>query len=220
MSRHRPLRPEEREIWTKVARHVTPLPGKSVPARPTSAGQTPTAHSRSTPDPGSTAGATGAVSAPVGAGAGRAHHKKAVTGSTPKRLAPAKPKRPPPPVDRSTEKRVRRGQVEIDGRLDLHGLTQAEAEAALKAFVQRGAARGARCLLVITGKGWGEDAAGEYLPWWREAPGVIKRRCPEWLASPELAPLVSGTARAHQRHGGDGALYVFLRVRPGVGAAG
>ncbi len=114
--------------------------------------------------------------------------------------------------NRSGEKRVRRGQVTIDGRLDLHGLNQTDAQAALIGFIERGAQRGARCLLVITGKGAGEEAAGSYAPWWREAPGVIKRRCPEWLADPALSKFVSGTAPAHRRHGGEGAMYVFLRT--------
>jgi DNA-nicking Smr family endonuclease len=101
----------------------------------------------------------------------------------------------------SGEKRVRRGRLEIDGRLDLHGLTQDEARAALSGFLERLSASGGRCGLVITGKG---RSGGE---------GVLRRRLPEWLGEPGLARLVSGYAPAHARHGGDGAWYLFIRTR-------
>jgi DNA-nicking Smr family endonuclease len=92
--------------------------------------------------------------------------------------------------------------------LDLHGYTQDEAFAALTSFLYAAHARDAACVLVVTGKG-GRSRMGE------SAPGVIKRRLPEWLASSGLRPIVSGMAAAHRRHGGEGAAYVFLRrVRP------
>jgi len=119
------------------------------------------------------------------------------------------PKRPPTsgaPPDRSGERRVRRGQVEIWGSLDLHGMTQDQARAAVARFVARAAAEGARAVIVVTGKG-GRYGGGE---------GVLKRRFPEWLADPGVRGLVSGIAPAHARHGGTGASYVFLkRQEPG-----
>lgn len=209
MVRRRTLRPEEREIWARVAKHVTPRPGRSVPK---SAGD----HGAGKPSASVTMAASALAVNSVGV-AKRGRRASAETVSAAKRAAKPVPggKKPSAPADCSYDKRVRRGKVEIDGRLDLHGLNQNQAQAALFDFIHRGVARGASCLLVITGKGAGDDAAGEFLPWWREAPGVIKRRCPEWLAAPDLRPYVSRTARAHQRHGGDGALYVFLRKRTG-----
>lgn len=109
------------------------------------------------------------------------------------------PAKTPAPAERSGEKRVRRGRVEIDGKIDLHGMTQVEARAALARFLGRLAAKDGRCGLVITGKG---RAGGE---------GVLRRRLPEWLAEPDLAALSTGYAPAHVRHGGDGAWYVFVR---------
>jgi DNA-nicking Smr family endonuclease len=103
--------------------------------------------------------------------------------------------------DRSPEKRIRRGRVEIGGRLDLHGMTQEEARGALARFVAHHRAEGARCVLVVTGKG-GRAGMGE---------GVLKRRLPEWLSG--LRADVGSYAAAHARHGGGGAYYVFLRVR-------
>lgn len=116
--------------------------------------------------------------------------------ATPQAKPPPKPAAPV--ADRGAEKRVRRGQIEIEGRIDLHGHTQDEALAALSAFVQRMHGRGARTVLVITGAGRGGE-------------GVLKRRLPDWLESRALKPLVAGLAAAHRAHGGAGAFYVFLK---------
>lgn len=98
----------------------------------------------------------------------------------------------------SRARRVRRGKVQIDARFDLHGLTQASAERHLQAFVQGQSLRGARCLLVITGKG-------------RDGEGVLRRNFLHWLSTPAASTLVSNWAPAHPRHGGGGAFYLFLR---------
>ncbi len=100
--------------------------------------------------------------------------------------------------------RVARGREPIDARIDLHGLTQAEAHAALSRFLHAASARGARLVLIITGKGT------------RSGEGVLKRQVPLWLALPEFRELVIGFEGAHAAHGGEGALYVRLRRR-GVG---
>lgn len=113
--------------------------------------------------------------------------------------APA-PRPPNPPADRSGEKRVRRGKLEIGGSLDLHGHTQDSGRAALFRFLYAAQARGDRTVIVVTGKG----RAGE---------GVLKRALPGWLAAPELKPILAGYAPAHQSHGGAGAFYVFLKAR-------
>ncbi len=100
------------------------------------------------------------------------------------------------------KKRVARGKDEIDGRLDLHGLTQSEAHAALLRFLRTASSRGARLVLVITGKG-ARAAEGER--------GVLKRQVPHWLGLPEFRALVIGFEDAHIAHGGEGALYVRIR---------
>jgi len=102
------------------------------------------------------------------------------------------------PADRGKEKRVRRGQTSISATLDLHGHTQVTAAATLESFLASQRRQGARCVLVITGKG----KLGE---------GVIRRRFTDWVTSADAGVLVSGYAQAHQRHGGAGAFYVFLR---------
>ena len=97
--------------------------------------------------------------------------------------------------------RIAREREEIGARIDLHGLTQDRARAALDAFLQRAFADGWRAVLVITGKGVQGD-------------GVLKKRVPEWLGAPHLAHIVAGISDAHRRHGGEGALYVALKRKP------
>ncbi|MEO0983109.1 MAG: Smr/MutS family protein [Pseudomonadota bacterium] len=103
-----------------------------------------------------------------------------------------------PLPDRSGERRVRRGQAPIAARLDLHGHTQATAADALRRFLTAQRGEGARCVLVITGKG-------------RDGEGVLRRRFLQWLETAEAKALASGFAPAHRKHGGGGAWYVFLR---------
>jgi DNA-nicking Smr family endonuclease len=129
---------------------------------------------------------------------------------------------PPVPagLDRRKARRIARGQLTIDGRLDLHGMTEAEAHARLVSFLRHASARGARLVLVVTGKGGMLEADRE--PWLGAGMGmgrgVLRRNVPRWLAEPELAALVVGVSPAAVRHGGGGALYVQLRaLRPAGG---
>ncbi len=122
--------------------------------------------------------------------------------AAPKAAAGEKPRaanRVTPPEDLSGQRRIRRGQSEVDARLDLHGHTQDTAHRELIDFILRQSRLGARCVLVITGKG-------------RLGTGVLRARLFDWIADPDLRPLVAGYARAHPRHGGEGATYIFLRA--------
>jgi DNA-nicking Smr family endonuclease len=98
--------------------------------------------------------------------------------------------------------KLARGTEEIDARLDLHGRTQAQAHSALLKFLRDAQARGARNVLIITGKGT-REFAGER--------GVLKRQVPMWLRLPEFRTLIIGFEEAHVGHGGEGALYVRVR---------
>tara|TARA_R110002072_G_scaffold25998_1_gene86538 strand:- start:234 stop:806 length:573 start_codon:yes stop_codon:yes gene_type:complete len=126
-----------------------------------------------------------------------------------------KPKLPALPVDRGGEKRVRKGRLEIDGRIDLHGLTQDIALRTLRNFLAMAYRDGYKTVLVITGKGF-KARERESEPWDNhEEPGVLRRKLPEWLGNPEFRQWVSGYAAAHLRHGGGGAFYVTMRrVKP------
>jgi DNA-nicking Smr family endonuclease len=118
------------------------------------------------------------------------------------------PAKAPPlaPFERRLRQRVARGRAPIDARIDLHGLTQVEAHAALLRFLRRAQADGARIALIVTGKGaGGAEHDGSV------ARGVLKRQVPLWLSLPEFRPLIVGFEDAHVSHGGQGALYVRLR---------
>ena len=103
-------------------------------------------------------------------------------------------------------RRLERGRLPIDGVLDLHGLTQDAAHAALVHFIKERSARGDRTLLIITGKGLKKTG---YLQ--LEQRGILRDMVPVWLNAPDLAPLIAGIEPAHQTHGGGGALYVRLK---------
>jgi DNA-nicking Smr family endonuclease len=90
----------------------------------------------------------------------------------------------------------------IDARLDLHGLTQAEAHARLTAFLKEAQARGNRCVLVITGRALQHG-------------GTLRTATPRWLDEAPLRRLVLSYSPATLQHGGEGALYVLLRRRAG-----
>lgn len=108
------------------------------------------------------------------------------------------------PLDRRARRDVARGLQPLDGRIDLHGLRQAEAHRALLDFLYAMHHRGAKLTLVITGKGGGLDARGEER-------GVLRRLVPHWLADPALRGIVLGYEASAPGHGGEGALYVRLR---------
>jgi DNA-nicking Smr family endonuclease len=105
-------------------------------------------------------------------------------------------------IDRANAERLKRGRRPIEARLDLHGMTQAEAHRELMAFVRIAGESGKRCVLVITGRGLGPEGSG-----------VLKRAVPRWLAEVGLRHWILAIAPAQPRHGGAGALYLLLRRR-------
>ncbi|MFS2316466.1 Smr/MutS family protein [Maricaulis sp. D1M11] len=189
MTRKRDLDPEEKSLWNRIARSVNPL-------------RKPRARLQNLNRDGAET-------------AGEADIPKTKPAMTLKPPDPAVHRKPGVPVDRGSEKKMRRGQVEIDSRIDLHGMTQAQARPALEGFLRAAHGRGEKTVLVITGKGLTLDKDEDLAAFWekREAPGVLKRRLPEWLRSPQMTGIVSGFAQAHLRHGGSGAFYVTLRRR-------
>lgn len=114
-------------------------------------------------------------------------------------------------LDRRSQERLRRGRLPIEGRLDLHGHTQADAHRALGVFIRQAYRRGLRCVLIITGKG-GErvDEDDSIMP--NRSKGVLRRQVPLWLEG-ELGRMVLAVETARRQHGGDGAYYVLLRRR-------
>ena len=115
----------------------------------------------------------------------------------------------PSGINGATEDRLRRGLIEPEARIDLHGMTQGAAHRALFTWLAAAHGRGIRLVLVVTGKG--NPRNDENAPWMMSAHGVLKQMVPRWLNEPELAALIAKIQPAHARHGGGGALYVYLR---------
>jgi DNA-nicking Smr family endonuclease len=103
-------------------------------------------------------------------------------------------------IDRANAERLKRGLHPIEARLDLHGKTQAEAHHALVAFIHSSSNAGRRCVLVITGRGFGPGG-----------PGVLKSAVPRWLEDAAVRRKILAIAPAQPRDGGAGALYLLLR---------
>jgi len=169
----RTLSAEERALWRGFVRAIKPLRGRAVePA----AGEAPAAV------------------------AARAHVAPKAKPAAARHPAPVPVPPPLAGLARRERQRLARGRLAIDARIDLHGMTQGEAHTALAHFLRRAQHRGARFVLVITGKGSG---AGER--------GVLRRQVPLWLGLTDLREVVVGFEEAHTAHGGEGALYVRLR---------
>lgn len=211
MSRRRKLTDEEERLWRHVMQGTNP--GGKIISK---------AANRADPRLGSHASsqATGHPAPKPGP----THHGHS---PPPKKISKTTPPiiRHPEPVAKKTQKmadlsnlerkekqRVLRGKVEIDAKIDLHGMRQNEAHNALIARVSRARLDGKRVLLVVTGKGsstGGRSDGSE--PFWARGGGVLKAQVPQWLGQDPLRSMIFSVQQAHQRHGGGGALYVFLK---------
>ena len=168
----RPLKPEEARLWARVAKTVRLAPGREAPKVDSMAAALDEAPIQRTAPPRPTPRP-------------HVHHRHGA----------------PDPIEPRRLRRLTREREELGPRIDLHGMSQDRAHAALEAFLRRASEDGWRSVLVITGKGFAGD-------------GILKRRTPDWLAEPQIRALVAGVSDAHYRHGGKGALYVTLRRRP------
>ena len=179
------MRDEDRELWRRVADSVRPLR----PLHPL-VGALPVedAVPKNSPPPRPP------------------RRARAVPPVRPAARAPA-PKLPPRPerLDTKTVRRIAKGRLPIDGRLDLHGMTRDAAHARLLDFLALSRATGRRTVLVITGKGGARARDGT------KTGGVLRCEVPLWLATPPFGQHVAGLEPAAPGHGGDGALYVRLR---------
>lgn len=115
-------------------------------------------------------------------------------------------------INGGTAERLRRGVLVPEARLDLHGMTERAAHSALAIFLHGAQSRGLKLVLVVTGKGkkLAQDAPFDMELHGRSR-GVLKAAVPRWLSEREFAGLIAGTRAAHQKHGGEGALYIYLR---------
>ncbi|HUJ04215.1 MAG TPA: Smr/MutS family protein [Rhizomicrobium sp.] len=114
-------------------------------------------------------------------------------------------------LDGNTQERLRKGILAPQASLDLHGLTEDAAHRALTRFLRDAAARKLRLVAIVTGKGKKSSAPDEPFVMNYERRGVLKEMTPRWLSEPELARFIADVRPAHRKHGGEGALYVYLR---------
>lgn len=192
----RHLSPEEEALWQAVMKDVTPLPGKM--------------HK---PEPLLTPTVTPVVATPP-------------PRMKPLRLAvPIAAKAPPVTMsatapesayqmNRGWDRKLRRGAVDIDDRIDLHGLTREQAFTVLHRFLLNAIHMQKRCLLVITGKGRrgaDRDDASSSKSQSSESRGILKSEVPRWLYHGPLGPQILSIQAAHIKDGGGGAYYVILR---------
>ena len=103
-------------------------------------------------------------------------------------------------LDKRTLMRLRRGLIAPETQIDLHRQTQEEAHRLLDGFLAASQTSGRRCVLVITGKGYGSGGAG-----------VLKTMVPRWLNEQPNRGRVLAFCHAIPAHGGEGALYILLR---------
>ena len=176
----------EKALWRFAMRDALPLPGRALPPAPATA-PVPEAARAEIPAP-----------------------------EPPRRRAPAQPIALPrlstasaPGLDARSAERLKRGQLPIEARLDLHGMTQEDAHAALDHFIGEAYATGKRALLIITGKGLKPREPAH--PWDHSTGGVLKAMTPRWLNEAPNRARVLAITEAQPRHGGSGALYVLIR---------
>lgn len=111
-------------------------------------------------------------------------------------------------MDQRQFDRLRKGKISIEGRLDLHGMNQGEARAALIKFIIGSHALHHRCVLVITGKGKSKSTSDD---WLKPSKGVLKENVPYWLSETPCKNIVLKYVHAIPKDGGSGALYIYLR---------
>ena len=110
-------------------------------------------------------------------------------------------------MDYKSYKKMKRGKSAPEATFDLHGMTVAQAHAALVHFLMTSYSRNMRLVLVITGKGKFQSDTG---PIPRQV-GILRHQVPQWLRMPPLRDKILQVSEAHGKHGGSGAYYVYLR---------
>lgn len=192
MKKPRHLSPDERALWERVAERTTPMQPEPRIVPPVTKDVKPQPMARNDFAP---------FEVGIKADHSRPHQLKPTIGMQ-LRSAPVQ-------MDNRSFGKMTRGKLKPEGRLDMHGMTMAEAHPELIAFVLGAQSVGKRLVLVITGKGKLRDEGGP-MPAVR---GVLRHQVPQWLSLPPLSSAILQVTPAHIKHGGDGAYYVYLRRR-------
>lgn len=190
------LSPEDRDLWARVAQTARPLKTDFAHIFDTAADPVPDLPAMGPVPP--KAGPSRRLK-PLGSATGPVHDLMRPMSEA---MADA-----PVAMDKRRYQRMTRGKLQPEARIDLHGMTLAQAHAALNGFILRAQGQGLRLVLVITGKGRQVDDDGP-IPRRR---GALKHDVPQWLRMAPLAGAVLELREAHARHGGSGAYYVYLR---------
>jgi DNA-nicking Smr family endonuclease len=204
MSRRRTLRPEEEELWQAVARTARPMHPRAKAAVNRIEGAVHP-HPLTEAKPVREAEIPKSWLEPFRLGQkARAAKTHDLAPSLGEALRDA-----PLQMDAKQHGRMVRGKLAPEARIDLHGMTLAEAHPELIRFILNAQSAGLRLVLVITGKGkrcedWGP------IP---QRMGALRHQVPQWLRMPPLGPAVLQVTEAHLKHGGSGAYYVYLRRR-------
>lgn len=196
--RRRSLRPEELELWEKVASSTERL----VPARKTVAQPVVKKERRQVPEDDPPAPHHDIMPFQLGQKASHSAGAHDLLAPIGERLRSA-----PVRMDKKTHTRMTKGKLLPEARIDLHGMTVERAHQSLRAFIFRSVQNECRLVLVITGKGRKEAEDGP-IP---VRHGVLRHQLPHWLSIPPLSQLVLQVTSAHARHGGAGAYYIYLR---------
>lgn len=192
------LSAEDRELWSRVAQSATPLDRSRLR---TGLPEMPGAKAPPKPKPSDPVGDR-LPAFRLGEKATQAAHPQQPARDLSMRLAQA-----PVRMDHGMHRKMLRGKLSPEARIDLHGMTLAQAHPVLMRFILDAHASGKRLVLVITGKGKDRDEGGP-IPIRR---GILRHQVPGWLHAPPLGALVLEIREAHLRHGGGGAYYVYLR---------
>jgi DNA-nicking Smr family endonuclease len=197
----RTLTVEERKLWRQVAKTVSPV-APTYQNMASKDDQNPKTTSPAPPAPNVLATSPAPISIVAPTFPRLQQWLKPNGKGEPLIQVPQPAPTPPSGLDKRTEERLRKGQRTPDARLDLHGMTADRAHTALNRFISQSRTAGHRCVLIITGKGApGADGRG----------GVLKREAPYWLSTSPLSSMIVHVANAHPKHGGGGALYVYLK---------
>ncbi|QSQ27329.1 Smr/MutS family protein [Pyxidicoccus parkwayensis] len=106
-----------------------------------------------------------------------------------------------PGIDRNLLRSLRRGDFSVQGRLDLHGMTAAQAKDAVERFLSDSRRAKKRCVLIVHGRGLNSK---DQIP-------VLKDGLKQWLSQKRVGQMVLAFATARPQDGGAGAVYVLLR---------
>lgn len=182
------------ELWARIAKTATPLKKNRVTRRP----------APPKPPPRSRAGAARLDPESLPESSRKSPPKLPLNPAARPRLSPSTRA-----LDRQTARKLDKGRLAVEARLDLHGMRQRDAHAALRKFLKSAQSKGHRHVLVITGKGAPRESGASFYE--DERRGVLRQAVPHWLSDGDLAPLIVSFSEAPQRLGGGGALYVRLR---------